>query len=74
VAAFTAWWATVKHGGITRVGQQAGGIIVLPGPFTQRKVLVSKIEINISVIEQGVKGISNRVNSYDFMMSNIFIK
>ena len=37
VAAFTAWWATVKHGGITRVGNKQEGIIVLPGPSLKEK-------------------------------------
>jgi len=37
VAAFTAWWATVKHGGITQVGNKQEGIIALPGLSLKEK-------------------------------------
>jgi hypothetical protein len=37
VAAFTAWWAMVKHGGITYVGNKQEGIITLPSPLLKEK-------------------------------------
>ena len=37
VAAFTAWWAAVKHGGITQVGIKQEGIITLPRPSLKER-------------------------------------
>jgi len=37
VAAFVAWWVTVKHGGITRVGNKQEGIITLPNGSLKEK-------------------------------------